>query len=141
MELYRGLGIEDRVREAGASLSASMGFHSGYSPKEVIEAKPRTEGPRKFPLIGLLAPLSPVSGTWVTQDMIEPVLVDVARERGSDVRFYTNCVAIKQDGDSVTASLKDRKSGATSIVRSDYLIAADGAGSPIRNQLNVPTTG
>lgn len=141
MELYHGLGIEDRVREAGASMSASMGILSGYSLKEVIEARPRREGPRKFPLAGILESISPVSGTFVTQDMIEPVLVDVARERGGDVRFYTHCVGVEQDGDSVTATLKDRESGVTSTVRADYLIAADGAGSPIRTQLEVPTTG
>ncbi|MCJ1227039.1 hypothetical protein MMC12_003694 [Toensbergia leucococca] len=141
MELYRALGIEDRVREAGASLSASMGILSGHTLKEVIEARPRTTGPRKFPLSGLLAPISPVSGTFVTQDMIEPVLVDVARERRGDVRFYTECLSVEQDGDGVTATLKDRESGITSTVRADYLIAADGAGSPIRTQLNTPTTG
>lgn len=141
MELYRRLGIENRVREAGASLSSSMGMHSGHSLKEVIEAKPRTEGPRKFPLAGLLASISPVSGTFVTQDMLEPVLVDVARERGGVVRFYTECVGVEQDGNSVTATLKDRKSGLTSTIRADYLIAADGAGSPIRTRLKVPTTG
>ena len=141
MEVYHGLGIDDRVREAGASISASMGIFSGCSLKEVIEVKPRREGPRKFPLSGLLETISPESGTFVTQDMSEPVLVDVARERGGDVRFYTECVGVDQDGDGVTATLKDRESGATSTVRADYLIAADGAGSPIRNRLNVPTTG
>ena len=141
MELYRGLGIEGRVREAGASLSASMGILSGHSLKEVIEARPRTETPRKFPLAGLLAPISPVSGTFVTQDMIEPVLADIARDRGSDVKFYTECLGVEQDDHSVTATFKDRESGVTSTIRADYLIAADGAGSPIRTQLNVPTTG
>ncbi|KAL8706036.1 MAG: hypothetical protein Q9225_007990, partial [Loekoesia sp. 1 TL-2023] len=118
-----------------------MGIHSGHSLKEVIEAKPRTEGSRRFPLSGLLASISPVSGTFVTQDMIEPVLVDIARERGGDVRFHTECLAIEQDGDGVMATLKDRESGITWTVRADYLIAADGAGSPIRNRLNVPITG
>ena len=141
MEIYRVLGIDGLVREAGASLSSSMGIYSGHSLKEVIEAKPRTEGPRKFPLAGLLASISPVSGTFVTQDMIEPVLVDVARERGGDVRFYTECVNVEQNGDSVTATLKDRESGVTSTVRAEYLIAADGAWSPIRTRLNIPTTG
>ena len=141
MEVYRGLGIDGLVREAGASLSASMGIYSGPSLKEVIEAKPRIDRPKKFPLARLLASISPVSGTFVTQDMIEPVLVDVARERGGDVRFYTECVGVEQDGDSVSATLKDRESGVTSTVRADYLIAADGAGSPIRTRLNVPTTG
>lgn len=141
MELFRHLGIEERVHEAGASISASKGILSGNTLKEVIEARPRAEGPTKFPLAGLLASISPVSGTFVTQDMIEPVLVDVARQRGGDVRFYTECLGIEQDGDSVTATLKDRESGVTSTVEADYLIAADGAGSPIRTRLNVPTTG
>jgi putative polyketide hydroxylase len=139
MEFYRGLGIDDLVREAGASLSPTMGIHSGHSLKDVIEAKKRTKGPRKFP--GLLAPVTPVNGMFVTQDMIEPVLLDVARKRGGDVRFYTECVGVEQDGNRITATLKDRESSATSTVHADYLIAADGAGSPIRTQLNVPTTG
>ena len=141
MELYRSLGIDDLVREAGASMSSSMGIYFGPSLKEVIEAKSRTESPRKFPLAGLIGSIGPVNGTFVTQDMIEPVLVDVARKRGGHVSFYTECVAVKQNGNSVTATLKDRKSGVNSTVRADYLIAADGAASPIRTQLNVPTTG
>ena len=141
MELFRDLGIQDRVREAGASISASMGIFSGSSLKEVIEARPRKEGPKKIPFAGLAASISPVSGTFVTQDMIEPVLVDVARERGVDVKFYTECVGVEQDGHSVTATLKDRDSGVISTIRADYLIAADGAGSPIRTRLNVSITG
>ncbi|KAF7943467.1 hypothetical protein EAE96_011393 [Botrytis aclada] len=73
--------------------------------------------------------------------MLEPVLVDVARQGGGDLRFYTECVDIQQDSASVTVTLKDRETGAVSSVRADYLIAADGAGSPIRNRLSVPTSG
>ncbi|KAL9583349.1 MAG: hypothetical protein Q9212_002758 [Teloschistes hypoglaucus] len=141
MELFRHLGIEDRVHEAAASMSASAGIYSGRSLREVIEPKPRSEGPRKVPLADLFRQVSPSSGTFVTQDMIEPVLVDVARERGADVRFNTECMHIEQDRQAVTATLKDRQSGAISTVRADYLIAADGAGSPTRTRLNVPTTG
>ncbi|KAF7922190.1 hypothetical protein EAE99_007370 [Botrytis elliptica] len=141
MELFRGLGMDDLVREAGASMKATMGIHKGKSLKEVIEAKKPIDSPRKFPLAGLMDPISPVQGTFVTQDMLEPVLVDVARERGGDLRFYTECISIQQDSDSVTATLKDRATGPISSVRAEYLIAADGAGSPIRNRLNVPTSG
>ena len=141
MEVFRHLRIDDLVREAGASLSASMGIYSGPSLKAVIEAKPRSKSGKKLPFTGLFASISPVTGTFVTQDMAEPVLVDAARNRGVDVRFYTECVGVEQDGDSVTATLKDRKSGTTSTIRADYLIAADGAKSPIRTQLNIPTTG
>ncbi|KAL3428423.1 2,4-dichlorophenol 6-monooxygenase (FAD binding domain-containing protein) [Phlyctema vagabunda] len=142
MELYRSLGIDDLVREAGASMSATMGIHSGGSLREVMEAKKRTDGPRKMPLSGLLASTSPAAGTFVTQDMIEPVLRAVAEERGGDLRFSTDRVGdVDQDEDGVTARLKDRKTGVTSTIRADYLIAADGAGSPIRTQLQIPTTG
>ncbi|KAF2099151.1 FAD-binding monooxygenase-like protein [Rhizodiscina lignyota] len=141
MELFRHLGIDDLVREAGASMSATFGMHTGQSLKEVIEAKQRTKGVRKLPLRGLSATISPVSGAFVTQDMIEPVLVDAARQHGGDVRFYIECVGVEQHGDSVTATLRDRESGVTSIVRADYLIAADGAKSPIRAHLGVRVTG
>jgi putative polyketide hydroxylase len=141
MEVFRQLGIDERVREAGASISLSKGIHSGNSLKEVIEAKPRKEGGGGFPFAGLLASLSPVAGTFVTQDMLEPVLVDAVRERGAEVRFFTECLGVEQDSESVTATLKDRETGATSTVRADYLIAADGSKSPIRAQLDVPTTG
>ncbi|KAL9593590.1 MAG: hypothetical protein Q9219_007478 [cf. Caloplaca sp. 3 TL-2023] len=141
MELFRHLGIEERVREAGAAMSATMGIHSGTSLKEVIEAKPRKHGPRKFPLSGLIASTSPVGGTFVTQDMIEPALVDIARERGGEVTFHTECVDMQQDDDGVVATLKDRESGDTWRVQAEYLIAADGAGSPLRTRLDIPTTG
>lgn len=141
MELFRGLEIDDLVREAGASISLSMGIYSGQSLREVIEAKPRSATPRKVPLTGLLASITPMNGTFVTQDMIEPVLVNVAKERGGDIRFYTDCVGVEQDDDNVTVTLKDRESGVISTVHAQYLIAADGAGSPIRTRLKVPTTG
>lgn len=141
MELMRHLGIDDLVREAGKSLAPTFGIYTGSSLREIMEPKPRRDAEKKNPIAGLSAMLSPVSGGFVTQDMLEPVLVDAARQRGVDVRFYTECVGFEQDDEGVTASLKDRESGAVSAIRATYLIAADGAKSPIRTQLNVPTTG
>jgi putative polyketide hydroxylase len=141
MELYRHLGIDDRIRKAGGSMSATKGIYTGTSLKQVLDPKPRTKGVRKLPFTGLFAPVSPVTGNFVTQDMIEPVLVDAARERGVQVKFYTECVEVEQDEKGVVAVLKDRESAAVSKIRAEYLMAADGAKSPIRSQLNVPTTG
>jgi len=141
MEFFRHLGIDNLVREAGASLAPTFGIYSGRSLKEVIEPKPRTLGERKMPLTGVFASISPVTGAFVTQDMMEPVLVDATRKHGVEVRFYTECVGVEQDDDSVTATLKHRESGAISTVRANYLIAADGAKSPIRARLNVPMSG
>ncbi|KAI9718265.1 MAG: hypothetical protein M1812_004255 [Candelaria pacifica] len=145
MELYRKLKLEDRVREAGASLSVSMGIYSGKSLKEVISkhAK-RKEEKRSFPFASLVEGIGPVPGTFVTQDMIEPVLKEVVNERGGgggEVRFSTECVDVVQDKEGVNVTLKDRQSGTISNVRAKYLIAADGAGSPIRSRLGIQTSG
>ncbi|KAJ7874831.1 FAD-binding monooxygenase-like protein [Mycena olivaceomarginata] len=129
MEVFRHLGVE------------SLGIYSGHSLREVIETQPRTEGDRTFPLTGLLGSISPTTGAFVTQDMLQPVLADAARARGGEVRFSTECVSVEQDSEGVTATLRDRESGMTETVRAAYLIAADGAKSPIRTQLDVPVTG
>lgn len=141
MEIFRHLGIDGLVREAGASMSPSKGIYTGHSLKEVIEPKSRANETKKSPFDGLFPSISPTNGAFVTQDMLEPVLVDAAKERGVEVKFYTECVGVEQGGDGITATLKDRESGTAWTVSADYLIAADGAKSPIRTQLAVPTTG
>jgi putative polyketide hydroxylase len=145
MELFRRLEIEDLVREAGASISSSSGiYYTQETLKALIEAKPRSVGERKFPFSGLLAGLSPAIGTFVTQDMLEPVLVNAVRQRGDGdaaVKFSTECIGVEQDDTCVVATLRDREDGAISTIKSDYMIAADGAKSPIRTQLDVPITG
>lgn len=61
------------------------------------------------------------------------------------MRFYTECLGVEQDEGKVTAKLRDRGSHSsnenTYTVTGNYLIAADGANSPIRSQLGVSTTG
>lgn len=143
MEIYRGIGIDEAVREAGRSLAPSMGIYKGASLVEVIEAHLRNERsePRRLPGAAFFEYLGPVEGIRGTQDMIEPVLLAAARDRGGDLRFNTECIDFAQDDNGVTATLRDRSSNAEFTVRTAYMIAADGANSPIRQKLSVPTTG
>ncbi|MBV9258328.1 MAG: FAD-dependent monooxygenase [Ktedonobacteraceae bacterium] len=141
MELYRELDIDEAVRAAGADLAPSMGIYQGKSLVEVIESRPRKEGPRKFPGANLFANISPVTGSRGTQDRIEPVLLAAARKRGGDLRFHTECVAVEQDEVEVRATVCERTSGTAYTVHADYLLAADGANSPIRLMLGVSTSG
>ncbi|KAF2263995.1 hypothetical protein CC78DRAFT_602997 [Lojkania enalia] len=109
MEIFRHLGIEGRVRKAGTSLSPSFGMYLGSSLKEVIETKSRK-------MTG--------GGRMLMKELIESIR--------SEVRFYTECFDVEQDGEGVTATLKDQKAGTTSTIRALYLIPADGANSTIR---------
>jgi putative polyketide hydroxylase len=148
MEIFRELGLSDAIREAGASIAESRGILSGTDLKSVIEKRKRRIK-KGEPWVQLpqwmeeWTEFSPEKGVFVTQDMSEPVLLEAARERGGGdcVRFGVECLGVVQDDEKVTARLRERESGREYSVTADYLIAADGASSPIRNQLQVPITG
>jgi 2-polyprenyl-6-methoxyphenol hydroxylase-like FAD-dependent oxidoreductase len=143
MELYREVGIGETVRAAGAELAGTFGLYKGQTLREVIEAKPRKDETkkRKFPGAGLLANISPTVAARGTQDKIEPVLLQAARERGGDLRFYTELISFEQDKTGVTATVRERAEGREYTVRADYMIAADGANSRTRSVLGVNTSG
>jgi 2-polyprenyl-6-methoxyphenol hydroxylase-like FAD-dependent oxidoreductase len=63
IELYRGLDIDEAIREAGASLSSSMGIYKGSSLIEVIGSVKRRKqtGEQKWPLDNLFGALGPLS--------------------------------------------------------------------------------
>ncbi|MBO0790052.1 MAG: FAD-dependent monooxygenase [Ktedonobacteraceae bacterium] len=143
MELYRELGIDEKLRAAGAELADTFGIFRGRTLAEVIEARPRkVEGKkRKLPGAGLIANLSPTTASRGTQDKFEPVLLAAARECGGDLRFNTELLSFEQDGEGVTAIVRERADGREYTVRADYMIAADGAGSRVRSALGVLTSG
>lgn len=143
VELFRHLGIDELVREAGKSIANSMGIFVGPSLEEVIGPQPRSEQKRKFPLANIAEQLSPASGTFVTQDMLEPVLVATAKERGVDIRVNLEYQSFVQSEDRVEATFRHRSTHdtKTETISANYLIASDGAKSSIRRQLEVRTTG
>src|SRR6185312_7416061 len=68
---------------------------------------------------------SPVSICDLPQNLLEPILLEAAGQRGTSIRFNTEFMDLVQDADQVTATVKDRLSGATSQIRAKYLIGAD----------------
>ncbi|WP_394827443.1 FAD-dependent monooxygenase [Pendulispora albinea] len=152
MELFRGLGLEDAIRRAGAELAKSNGFLMGKTLLGVLSGEgtafrmpaPGATGgasPSPFGLAFAPSDASPTSAARCPQDRLEPVLLEAARARGGDLRFHMELVSFEQDASGVTAALLDRGTGETHTVRADYMIAADGAKSPIRNRLGVAMEG
>jgi 2-polyprenyl-6-methoxyphenol hydroxylase-like FAD-dependent oxidoreductase len=83
---------------------------------------------------------SPCTSIGLAQDGLEPILRDKAVELGAELRLGTELVSFEQDDGGVRAVLRDR-GGVESTVRADYLVAADGHRSPVREALGISRTG
>ena len=84
--------------------------------------------------------LSPWKGAAIAQDALEPLIRSRAVELGADIRLSTECLSFQQDDDGVTAALRTRE-GAQYSIRAQYLIAADGHRSAVREALGIGRSG
>ncbi|ATL31694.1 FAD-dependent monooxygenase [Streptomyces formicae] len=136
MEVLRGVGLEDRVRAAGTSDREIGGIawvgDNLADPEVRWNVEPWEED---------LSGVSPTVACACDQDKFEPLLLDRARELGAGIRFGSELTGFEQDADGVTAVLLDRATGAERTVRADYLIAADGTHSPVRERLGIARQG
>jgi putative polyketide hydroxylase len=83
---------------------------------------------------------SPERGTAIAQDHLEPILRRRAVSLGADLRLGTEMTDFTQDDDGVSVTLRPRE-GHNYRMRAQYVIAADGAGSPIRDALGIGRSG
>ena len=131
MELMRGLGLDAAIVAAGAQLAPALGIHSGENLKAVLDATGQgnwiLRRLRRRGLAGQAVKGSPCGPSRCTQDLLEPLLLTAARERGADARLHHQLESFSQDAFGVTAQVLDRSSGERIEVQARYLIAADGA--------------
>lgn len=144
-EIYRELGMDEKIREVGAALAPALGWLHGESLTTVenwtIE-RWQQMSKNNFLVGGAgMQEISPTTGARCTQDLLEPLLLEAVRERGGDLRFYTELVSCEQDDTGVIALIRDRASGTEHTVHAQYMIAADGARASIREQLGITTSG
>lgn len=76
----------------------------------------------------------------ISQHRLEPLLAEQVGP-AVDLRYDTEWVSASQDGDGVTSVLRDVVTGEQTIVRSHYLLGADGAGSRVRKWLDISMIG
>ncbi|MBB4935148.1 2-polyprenyl-6-methoxyphenol hydroxylase-like FAD-dependent oxidoreductase [Lipingzhangella halophila] len=138
-ELYRSVGLEP-------VLPLPSGRLGGGAPRRIrVESlagewfeelrwspQPRSDQP---PEAG--TEYSPCGGIGLAQDRLEPILRQKAIELGADIRFGTELLSFTQGRDSVQATLRNA-GGRTYAVAADYLLAADGHRSPVREALGTP---
>ncbi len=144
-EIYRESGLDEKIREVGAALAPALGWLYGESLATVENwtvERWQQMSKNNFLFGGSgYDEISPTTGARCTQDLLEPLLLEAARERGGDLRFYTELVSFEQDDAGVTALIRDRATGSERTVHAQYMIAADGARASIREQLGIATSG
>jgi putative polyketide hydroxylase len=136
LEMFRSAGIEDRVR--AQSLKE-------FVPEGAVIVMDTLTGRKLADIIPSLnegvAALSPCRRLFVSQPGLEPILRDRAREAGAGVMQGTEVIGVAQDDDGVTLQVRHLESGAEHTLRGQYLIAADGAHSRVRELLGISFDG
>ena len=137
MEIFRNAGLQESVEAAAekefVQNGAIVSVESLASEEVTYFFRSFNEGVEK---------LSPTSRLFITQIGLEPLLRDRALALGgAEHRYGTELVGFEQDEDGVTSVIHSRDGGEPETVRSDYLVAADGAHSQVRDQLGIGMNG
>jgi 2-polyprenyl-6-methoxyphenol hydroxylase-like FAD-dependent oxidoreductase len=139
MEIFRVLGLEEAIQAVGVDMGGwprLLAMQTLDGP--VLESVPfQNSGDPDDP-----AWPSPTRVSFCAQDMLDPILVrTLGRAELAELQFGTEVSGLRPDPAGVTAELTDRRDGTRRTVRADYLIAADGANSSIREALGIGMTG
>ncbi|WP_427894165.1 FAD-dependent monooxygenase [Kribbella sp. GL6] len=135
MELYRAVGLEDDIRAAGRPFAHDWGVARCETLAGEWHWLFADDAPKAWP------ELSPSEFCQADQSAIEPILIAAGRARGTTYRFGTELVSLTQDDEQATAVLRDLATGTTSTVEAQYVVAADGHRSPIRERLGIQRIG
>jgi 2-polyprenyl-6-methoxyphenol hydroxylase-like FAD-dependent oxidoreductase len=137
MEVFRQQGVEDAVRKAGLPPERTgLIVWARSLAGEEIERRTPWRGRAEA------AEISPVRACLCAQDYLEPVLRAYAEHQpAAELRFDTELLSFEQDGDTVRATLLDRSTGREEQLSAEYMIAADGAQSGVRQALGVGMLG
>jgi 2-polyprenyl-6-methoxyphenol hydroxylase-like FAD-dependent oxidoreductase len=144
MEIYRRLGLADRIRAAGLA---------SHIPMDVYVALAMNEPPLlrlKYPSVdearqqiaactdGTM-PLEPYQ--LISQYTLEPLLkAEAERLPSVDVRYGHEFLSLAQDAAGATARVRTN-SGEETDVRAHFIVGCDGGASAVRKQLGIQLHG
>ncbi|MFB6258647.1 MAG: FAD-dependent monooxygenase [Flavobacteriales bacterium] len=122
LEIYQQMGLVDRVLEEGVRMERGYLF-SGGKEKAEIRLGDFGKGQSEFPY--LLA---------YEQSKNEALLAENLTEQGRTIHWEHELVELKEYKEGIDAVIQHQ--GTRSHIKARYLIACDGASSPVRKQLN-----
>jgi len=137
-ELLRQWGAEDEVRRRGVprEFCARIVWTTTLSGEELGRTE-TVEPDDRAP-----EPQSPVTGLRCPQNITESALRARAETHEiADLHYGFELTGLEQDEDGVTATIVPHEGGASSTVRAEYLIGADGNDSTVRNAVGIGRDG
>jgi putative polyketide hydroxylase len=141
LEIFRTVGLGPLIPEVprGVRLRrCKVESLAGPWFEESAWTPPKPDAPPTPPVPALED--SPHTGAAIAQDRLEPILREKARALGAELRLGTELLRFEQDGDGVTAQVRERD-GREHALRAAYMIAADGSRSPVREALGIGRKG
>jgi putative polyketide hydroxylase len=143
MELYRAAGLGAQIPQVPPGFGRPRRLKvESLAGKWATEEVAWTPGKPDAGANGRPQPreYSICTAAALAQDQLEPILRSHALQLGADIRLATTLVAFEQDAEGITASLCGRD-GSAYPLRADYMIAADGHASPVREALHIDRDG
>ncbi|MGH9103114.1 MAG: FAD-dependent monooxygenase, partial [Acidimicrobiales bacterium] len=136
LELLRSVGLEQSVRRMSEEHFLPNG---GIGAVQTLAGGEIDSYVRD--LNAGVAEVSPSRRLFVAQHALEPILRQRAEELGAKLRYGTEAISVREDDGRVTAVVRDGRTKTERSVRARYLVAADGARSPIRQRLGIAMSG
>jgi 2-polyprenyl-6-methoxyphenol hydroxylase-like FAD-dependent oxidoreductase len=145
MEIYRRLGMVERIRAAAYPPNEPMDvlvLRSMMAPPLVHQVYPTVSQARAQIAACADGTLPREPYQLVSQYTLEDLLMqELLTLGGVEVRLGTALVNLSQDDAGVQVEIHSSVSGTTSTVQARYLVACDGAGSPVRQKLGIGLEG
>ena len=132
MEIFRQWGVEDAIRGAGLPDGTDVfAYFDPVTRQEYGRTRPEPRGSQ-----------SPTWKSLVAQDAVEEELLAKLIDLGhGGVHFAHEVVAIEDRGADVVARVRSVVTGLVETWTADWVVAADGAGSPIRRSVGIEMDG
>lgn len=137
LELFRQFGIQAEIEATGVGprWTEYNRWFENLSRPEIAHV--RTSSFHSVPTAK-----SPTMPVMSSQDHVEGILLRRARSFAvADIRFHTEAGNVSQQADGCRAGIRNLDTGETAEVSADYIVAADGVGSSIRKQMDLPLGG
>jgi len=143
MEIYRRLGVAEKIRDAGLPRSAPMDVFLAMSmsgpPLVRLPYPSVAEAKAEIATHNDGRPLEPYQ--LISQYTLEPLLRSIVEAQPSvTARFGCELVSFTQDSGSVSARVTTG-TGPDETIRAQYLVGCDGGSSTVRKQLGIALHG